>query len=119
MPIEFFGSELPHKTLDLVSEVPHPCNALKRFIHPVTDKHNVGTFLPQLISQERKTQGANWFTHLFRRPSQITNSQAVFRESAVQERLEIPEEMHPLGERIAYDHDVIVLFYIEVSGPPC
>ena len=75
-------------------------------------------FLPQLISQERKPQGAYRFTHLFRRPSQITNSQAVFRESAVQERLKIPEEMHPLGKRVADDHDVIVLFYLEVSGPP-
>ena len=119
VPIKLFGSELPHKTLGLVSKVPHPCNAKKRFIHPVTDKHNVGTFLAQLISQARKPQGANRLPHLFRRPSQIPNPQAVFRESAVQKRLEIPEEMHPLGERVADDHDVVVLLYLEVAGPRC
>ena len=91
-----------------MSKVPHPSNAKKRLIHPVTDKHNVGTFLAQLISQARKPQGANRLPHFFRRPSHVPDTQSVIRETTVQERLEIPEEMHPLGERVADDHDAVV-----------
>ena len=100
-------------------EMPRPCAATKRFIHPVADKHDVGTVLMQLINQAREAQGTNRFPHLLRRPSQVPDTQVMLRKAAVQEGLEIAEVMHSLGERVAEDHDVVALLYLEVVGPRC
>ena len=43
----------------------------------------------------------------------------MIRETAVQERFKIPEEVHPLGKSITEDHDAVVLLYLEVAGLRC
>ena len=42
------------------------------------------------------------------RPAEVADIQLMLREAGVQERLEVAEILHPLRERVADDHDVVV-----------
>jgi hypothetical protein len=47
------------------------------------------------------------------RPAEVAHVEFMLWESGVQQRLEVPEILHPLGEGVAHDHDMVVWLEFE------
>jgi hypothetical protein len=74
---------------------------------------DVGLLPPQVRRRIAEVQGPGLERDGVAAPAEIPDDELQVGESGVQQRLEMVEKLHPLGQRVADEHDVIALAQLD------
>ena len=86
----------------------------ERLVQPEHCQQNIGLVIAEVVAVVGEVGTARSQIDLVGRPAQIADDQFFVRKAALQQSLEVSVVLHPLGQRVANDHD----FVARIDGHP-
>ena len=99
--------------LEVLLELRQPGFPVERFVQPEERQDDVGFLLGELLRRVDEVERTRLQRERVAAPAEVPDGELQVRMTRHQLRLEVVEVLHPLGERVADQHDAIVRLQLE------